>query len=73
MERKTQTGYLVLADLSGYTSFVAQTEIEHADIIISKILEAIIEKLNGLFTIVKLEGDATPSLAMSELMGWWEG
>ena len=30
MERNTQTGYLVLADISGYTSFVAQTEIEHA-------------------------------------------
>jgi hypothetical protein len=29
MERKTQTGYLVLADISGYTSFVAQAEIEH--------------------------------------------
>ena len=31
MERKTQTGYLVLADISGYTSFVARTEIEHAE------------------------------------------
>ena len=28
MERKTQTSYLVLADISGYRSFVAQTEIE---------------------------------------------
>lgn len=29
MERKTQTGYLMLADIYGYTSLVAQTEIEH--------------------------------------------
>jgi hypothetical protein len=58
MERKTQSGYLVLADISGYTSFVAQTEIEHADVVISKMLEAIIEKLSGLLTFVKLEGDA---------------
>jgi len=58
MERKTQTGYLVLADISGYTSFVAQTEIEHANVVISNMLEAIIEKLSGLLTIVKLEGDA---------------
>lgn len=58
MERKTQTGYLILADISGYTSFVAKTEIEHAEIAISLLLESIIEKLNGLFTIVKLEGDA---------------
>ena len=58
MERKTQTGYLVLADISGYTSFVAQTEIEHADIALSFLLEAIVEKLSGMLTISKLEGDA---------------
>jgi len=45
MERKTQTGYLMLADISGYTSFVAKTEIEHAEKAISILLEAIIEKI----------------------------
>ena len=58
MERKTQTGYLMLADISGYTSFVAQTEIEHADLALSSLLETIIEKLSSLLTISKLEGDA---------------
>jgi hypothetical protein len=58
MERKTQTGYLLLADISGYTSFVAQTEIEHADMALSFLLETIIEKLSSLLTISKLEGDA---------------
>src|SRR5690349_4722879 len=58
MERKTQTGYLVLADISGYTSFVAKTEIEHADMALSFLLEAIIEKLSSCLTISKLEGDA---------------
>ena len=58
MERKTQTGYLVLADISGYTSFVARTEIEHADIALSYLLETIVEKLGNLLNISKLEGDA---------------
>src|SRR5512134_185145 len=58
MERKTQTGYLVLADISGYTSFVAQTEIEHADIALSYLLETIVEKLSNVLIISKLEGDA---------------
>jgi hypothetical protein len=58
MERKTQKGYLLLADISGYTSFVARTEIDHAEIAISMLLEAVIEKLSPLFTIAKLEGDA---------------
>src|SRR5215207_876662 len=58
MERKTQSGYLVLADISGYTSYVAQTEIEHADMALSYLLETIVEKIGGLLTIGQLEGDA---------------
>ena len=58
MERRTQTGYLVLADISGYTSFVAQTEIEHADMALSYLLETIVEKISDLLTIGQLEGDA---------------
>lgn len=58
MERKTQSGYLVLADISGYTSFVAQTEIEHADMALSFLLETIVEKVSSLLTICQLEGDA---------------
>ena len=58
MERKTQTGYLVLADISGYTSYVAQTEIEHADLALSYLLETIVEKIGGLLVIGQLEGDA---------------
>ena len=58
MERKTQTGYLVLADISGYTSFVAKTEIEHADMALAFLLETIVEKINDLLIICQLEGDA---------------
>ena len=58
MERKTQTGYLVLADISGYTSYVAQTEIEHADMALSYLLETLVEKISNLLTICQLEGDA---------------
>ena len=58
MERKTQTGYLVLADISGYTSYVAQTEIEHADMALSYLLETLVEQLSSLLVICQLEGDA---------------
>jgi hypothetical protein len=56
--RKTQKGYLVLADISGYTFFLAQTELEHADTAISHLLEAIVGQLSSMLTISKLEGDA---------------
>jgi class 3 adenylate cyclase len=58
MERKAQSGYLVLTDISGYTSFVAKTEIEHAHIALSILLEALVENLSACLTISKLEGDA---------------
>ena len=58
MESKTQKGYLILADISGYTFFLAETELEHANIAISYLLEAIVGKIGSALTIVKLEGDA---------------
>jgi uncharacterized protein DUF2652 len=58
LERKTRTGYLVLADISGYTFFMAESELEHADQALSFLLEAIVGQLSGLLTITKLEGDA---------------
>src|SRR6185295_783860 len=68
MERKTKNGYLVLADISGYTSFVAKTEIEHADMALSFLLETIVEKISGLLPICQLDGDAVfPYIEESQL------
>ena len=58
MERKTQQGYLFLADITGFTSFLASTELEHANIAMGFLLETIIERLSTRLTINKLEGDA---------------
>src|SRR5215813_8269008 len=58
MESKTQHGYLVLADISGYTSFLAGTELEHSHEILSDLLELIIHSFKPLLTMSKLEGDA---------------
>ena len=51
-------GYLVLADISGYTSFVAGTELDHSHEILSDLLETICAQVEKLLTIHKLEGDA---------------
>jgi len=54
----TQHGYLLLADISGYTSFVAGTELEHSHEILSDLLGVICEKIESMMLIHKLEGDA---------------
>lgn len=37
MSTSTQHGYLVIADISGYTSFMAKTELEHSQEILAKL------------------------------------
>ncbi len=63
MATPTQRGYLVIADISGYTSYVAATELEHAQAVLSELLELIVERVQPLLTLVKLEGDAVFSYA----------
>jgi hypothetical protein len=58
MGTTTQHGYLLLADISGYTSFVAGTELGHSHEILSDLLETICTRIEKLLTIHKLEGDA---------------
>lgn len=58
MSTTTQHGYLLLADISGYTSFVAGTELEHSQAILSDLLETIYTRIENLMTIHRLEGDA---------------
>src|SRR5574339_1014398 len=58
MSTVAQHGYLVIADISGYTSFVARTELEHSHEILSDLLELLVERFKSLMTISKLEGDA---------------
>jgi len=58
MAETARHGYLVLADISGYTSFLARVELEHAHEILTDLLEVIVNNLKSLLTISKLEGDA---------------
>lgn len=54
----TQHGYLLLADISGYTSYVASTELTHSQEILSELLALIVSSFRRTMTIHKLEGDA---------------
>jgi hypothetical protein len=58
MNQQTQHGYLVLADISGYTSYLAGVELTHARDILTELLQLIVEHFKPFLSIVKLEGDA---------------
>jgi len=58
METKTQQGYLVLADISGYSAYLAGVELDHAHGVLTDLLELIVERFRPMLTLSKLEGDA---------------
>ena len=58
MDAKTQHGYLVIADISGFTSYLAKVELEHAHEILTDLLETIVKEFKTILNISKLEGDA---------------
>ncbi len=58
VSKETQQGYLVLADISGYTSYLVGTELEHARDVLTELLELIVQRFKPTLNIAKLEGDA---------------
>lgn len=66
MSALPQHGYLVIADISGYTSFVAKTELEHSHEILAELLGILVENIRPLMTLSKLEGDAVFAYAAEE-------
>ena len=58
MERMTERGFLVLADISGFTAFVSGTELEHGPPIIADLLEVVIQQLAPPLEVQEVEGDA---------------
>ena len=51
-------GYLLLADIAGYTKFLTGTELEHSHAIVTELMSLIRARLSPPLRFVKLEGDA---------------
>lgn len=57
-------GYILLADISGYTMFLTSSELEHARDIMSDLLEKVVTGTRPPFQVSKLEGDAVLSYGL---------
>jgi len=53
-----ENGYLVIADISGYTAFLTQVELEHAEGIMKSLFDTLVKEIQSPLVISKLEGDA---------------
>jgi hypothetical protein len=53
-----ESAYFVIADISGYTSFLAGVELDHAQDIIADLMDRVVKSLRPPFRLAKFEGDA---------------
>ena len=66
MESGIGKGYLVLVDISGFTPFVAGTELEHSQAILSDIFKLIMRRFTPRLTVAEIEGDAVFAYATDQ-------
>ncbi len=59
----SQNGYLLIADITGYTAFLSESELEHAKDSLRSLLDLLIEHTKPPLVISRLEGDAVISFA----------
>ena len=62
----TEPACLLIADISGYTGYLAGVEIEHAQDILADLMGTIVTALRPGFMLAKLEGDAAFTFAITE-------
>ena len=55
---ETGSGFFVIADISGYTRFLAANELAHAQGILAELTQLLIDRLSAPFRFVELEVDA---------------
>jgi hypothetical protein len=58
MNGTTQKGFLILADITGFTPFMADSELVHSNEILNDILKGILSFLTPTFSLAEVEGDA---------------
>jgi hypothetical protein len=60
------SGFLAIADISGYTAFLHGSELEHAQDILTNLLKVLLEETREPMVISRTAGDAVISYALGE-------
>jgi hypothetical protein len=62
----TQQGYFLIADITGYTQYLSESELDHAQSILSSLLNLLIQHTKPPLIISRLAGDAVISYGLSD-------
>jgi Protein of unknown function (DUF2652)/Activator of Hsp90 ATPase homolog 1-like protein len=61
MPSSTRTGFLVVADITGYSAYLNDSELEHAQDVLKELLDLLIDNAKAPLVLAGLEGDAVLS------------
>lgn len=64
--REAEPACLLIADVSGYTSYLQGTELEHAQDVLADLMETVVGSLQPALRLGKLEGDAAFAYAVGD-------
>ncbi|HEX6300459.1 MAG TPA: DUF2652 domain-containing protein [Acidimicrobiia bacterium] len=59
-------GFFLIADITGYTMYLSESELEHARQTLTDLLELVVEQTRPPLVVAQLEGDAVFSYALAE-------
>ena len=63
---KTHNGYFLIADITGYTQYLSESELEHAQDTLTALLQLLVENTRPPLVISRLAGDAVISYGLRE-------
>ncbi len=63
---QTHNGYFLIADITGYTQYLNESELEHAQETLTALLELLVSRTRPPLVISRLAGDAVISYALGE-------
>src|SRR3954469_6892627 len=66
MDSAAQRATFLIADIAGYTGYLADVELDHAQDILADLIGAVVTALRPNFRLAKLEGDAAFTYATIE-------
>jgi uncharacterized protein YndB with AHSA1/START domain len=68
MLTRPEAACLVIADISGYTGYLAGVELDHAQDILADLMSTVVSGLRPTFRLAKLEGDAAFAYLLAETL-----
>jgi hypothetical protein len=69
---ETHEGYLLIADITGYTRYLSESELVHAQETLTALLEMLVNNTRPPLVISRLAGDAVISYGLSEAFFHWQ-